>query len=77
MCDHFAGNAYKRDHPEKRGRRAVPLRMLKVYDVARKRLQKTVDNERLVTWEDIAEAAAKDLKRKLLLKRGESGLSAE
>ena len=55
----------------------MPLRILKVYIVARKRLQKTVDNERLVTWEDIAEAAAKHSQRKLLLKRGESGLSAE
>ena len=55
----------------------MPLRNLKVCDVGRKGLQKTVDNERLVTWEDIAEAAAKHPKRKLLLKRGESGLSAE
>ena len=77
MYDYCAGNTHQRDRPEKRGRRAVPMRKLKVYDAARKRLQKTVDNEHLVTWEDIAEAGAKDLKRKKLLKRGESGLSAE
>ena len=68
LYDYCAGNTHQRDRPEKRGRRAVPMRKLKVYDAARKRLQKTVDNEHLVTWEDIAEAGAKDLKRKKLLR---------
>ena len=45
IYDYCAGKTHKRDHPETRGRRAVPLRNLKVYHAARRKLQKETDNE--------------------------------
>ena len=36
IYEYCAGKTHKRDHPENRGRRAVPLRNLKVYDAVRK-----------------------------------------
>jgi hypothetical protein len=77
LYDYCSGKTHRRDHPEKRGRKAVGMRSLKVYNDARKELQKSSRNEYLVTWEDIADAGAKALRKKKLLKRNQAGLSPD
>jgi len=49
IYNYCAGKTHKRAHPESRGRRAVPLRNLKVYDAAPEKLQKESGNEHKAT----------------------------
>ena len=81
VYEYLAGNSYKRDAEETRGRESLFGRKeLHVYDNARKRLQKesaASDHPWVVTWGDIATAGQRELRKLKLLLRGEKGLAAE
>ena len=64
----FHGDTYSRQESEARGRpEALTLQALKVIDRIRKRLLCEADSDYLVTWDDICEAAKKELRAKGLL----------
>ena len=72
------GETHQRDKVETRGMVSnFGLKELRVYDTVRKRLQDAAENEWHVTWEDVAEAGQKELRKKGLLKRNASGLSED
>ena len=53
---YLAGETYGRNAGDDRGRPSkIGDKAMRVYDAARKRLQKDSDNEWSVTWEDVAE----------------------
>lgn len=67
VYDFLAGKTHKQHLPETRGRKkAVTAKVLDVLDKHRKKLQKDVNSEWHVTWDDVLESAAKELRQKKL-----------
>ena len=63
---------------ETRGRETnFGRRELLVYDQQRRALQAKAKNEYVVTWDDIAEAGEKELRKRKLIGRSENGLASE
>ena len=73
----MSGKTYL-DENEQRGRpKQLGNAAVRVYNQVRRSLQKNAVNEYIVTWDDIAKEGAKVLRQRGLLKRGESGWSAD
>ena len=65
---YVAGHTHQRGVAEKRGRKKVlTSRCLQEYNKVRLQLQKTAQNEHVVTWSDIAKAGSRTARKKGLL----------
>ena len=75
---YIAGDAYQPGTVETRGRKvSLNRRALAIADAQRKGLIKKAGNEYTVTWEDVHKATLKDMKKKRILRRCDSGFTVD